>query len=229
MLFSFAFLTAIPAHAGAEEVTVCHATGSEENPYVKLEVPLEAFISPGNSEHGHGSHEGDIYPGFQYVKKSGEIVDVPSRNWDVDVIPGMTGKYLFEVEGCEVPVETEEPEPELVVVSPVPPTYTPGTCLNPNGTVNIPEQPEGVIIPEGLPKLNENGEWYGYLFADTAKGFKFADNTDQFYYSFPVQTPTEDCTLPEMGAGDILMYAGGALLLLGLGAGAVHLSRRQGA
>ncbi len=37
------------------KITICHATGSEKNPFVELTVSVNGF-------NGHGNHEGDIIP-----------------------------------------------------------------------------------------------------------------------------------------------------------------------
>ncbi len=39
-----------------EKVTICHKTGSAENPYVELTLPQKAL------ENSHSKHEGDIIP-----------------------------------------------------------------------------------------------------------------------------------------------------------------------
>jgi hypothetical protein len=47
-----------PANAGGDKVSVCHATGSETNPYVQISISENAL----NGNGGHASHEGDIIP-----------------------------------------------------------------------------------------------------------------------------------------------------------------------
>jgi hypothetical protein len=44
-----------PASSAVEKITICHATGSEKNPYVKITVSV-------NGLNGHGGHSGDIIP-----------------------------------------------------------------------------------------------------------------------------------------------------------------------
>jgi hypothetical protein len=41
---------------GSDKVTICHKTGSSNNPYVELHLPASAL------KNGHGKHEGDIIP-----------------------------------------------------------------------------------------------------------------------------------------------------------------------
>lgn len=48
-----------PANAGStDKISLCHATGSESNPYVHITVSDNAV----NGANGHASHEGDIIP-----------------------------------------------------------------------------------------------------------------------------------------------------------------------
>ena len=43
------------AFASAEKVRICHATGSEKNPYKMLNISV-------NGLHGHDGHDGDFFP-----------------------------------------------------------------------------------------------------------------------------------------------------------------------
>lgn len=47
-----------PANAGGDKVSICHATGSETNPFVQISISENAL----NGNGGHASHEGDIIP-----------------------------------------------------------------------------------------------------------------------------------------------------------------------
>jgi len=47
-----------PANAGGDKISICHATGSEKNPYVQITVSENAA----NGNGGHAWHEGDIVP-----------------------------------------------------------------------------------------------------------------------------------------------------------------------
>lgn len=55
-----ALVTVSTASAEANKVTLCHATGSEDNPYVSVTVDDNAVLN------GHGDHSGDIIPAFDY-------------------------------------------------------------------------------------------------------------------------------------------------------------------
>ncbi len=56
-----------PAQAGGDhnedKITICHATGSEKNPYNKIRVSVNAFY-----QSGHIDDEGDIFPAGKFEK-----------------------------------------------------------------------------------------------------------------------------------------------------------------
>src|SRR5690606_30524310 len=63
-----------------KKVTLCHATGSETNPYTAITVSVNAFLNA-----GHVDHEGDIWAEFTYTKH-GEKITVPAQG-DVTLLP----------------------------------------------------------------------------------------------------------------------------------------------
>lgn len=89
------------------DITLCHATGSESNPFVQITV------SPEGAYNGHIDHQDveDIIPPFEF---QGQMY---SQNWP-------SGQAILE-NGCEIPVveepPTEEPPPPPPVVT-TPPT-----------------------------------------------------------------------------------------------------------
>jgi hypothetical protein len=130
---------AAPATAGDNSdddhrtITICHATGSESNPYVELEVDFHAVKE-------HAWHDDDIIPGGR--KWDG-------KNWDDD------GRAIY-YNGCvpcppevvtpeEPPVVPEEP-PVVPEQPPVTPEQPPVTPEQPPVT---PEQPPVVTPPMG--------------------------------------------------------------------------------
>lgn len=88
-----------------EKVTLCHATGSQSNPYVEISVAPEAVF-----KQGHDQHQGDIVPPFDY--SGGHYAGL---NWDTEHIT------IWE-NGCD-PVSTATPE--IPTDTPVAPTDTP--------------------------------------------------------------------------------------------------------
>jgi uncharacterized repeat protein (TIGR01451 family) len=92
-------------------ITICHATGSEHNPYNLEQVDADSIVK----ENGHGDHPEDIIPPFDYVDH-GETKHFPGLNW-----PEQTDIWL---NGCEIP---PPPTPDLL---PVQPTVK---CVDVNG------------------------------------------------------------------------------------------------
>lgn len=197
-------LTIAPAHAGdSPNVLICHATGSETNPYTTNTISKTAVVKGT----GHGGHDGDIIPPFEYAEKKGDpLITYPGKNWN----PTNEAIYL---NSCVIP---------LKVVAPIAPTYTPGTCVLPQGAVNLATQPEGVVLNFG-PTLDPNGNIWKISYTP-APGYKFATETSGIF-AFTVVGPntsdpnwdaeTNGCGLPEVGAGTLtnfLPYAGLALL-----------------
>jgi hypothetical protein len=115
------------------KVTICHATGSESNPYVKITVALEALK-------GHYQHGDDIIPAGSKWK---------GMNWDEE------GQDTYG-NGC-VPCTCQEEKPPVVtpekppVVTPEkPPVVTPETppVVTPVvPPVVTPQVPTGAVAP----------------------------------------------------------------------------------
>jgi hypothetical protein len=118
----------------SHKITICHATGSESNPYESITVSLKALK-------GHSQHGDDIIPpGSKWE----------GRNWDE------AGQATYE-NGC-VPCTCEEETPPVVtpetppVVTPeVPPVVTPEVppVVTP---IVTPEVPTGAVVaPPAAP------------------------------------------------------------------------------
>lgn len=60
----------ISAKKGGENISICHATSSEKNPFVSKSVDPEGVVN------GHLGHGNDIVPPFTY---NGQVY---SQNWD---------------------------------------------------------------------------------------------------------------------------------------------------
>lgn len=113
---------------GDHKVTICHATGSDSNPYVQITVDWHALKAH------HSEHWGDIIPGGH--KWGGQ-------NWDED------GQAIY-YNGCVPCPPEEEPEPEEppVVEEPEPPVVE-------EPEPPVVEEPEPPVEPEAPPVAPE--------------------------------------------------------------------------
>jgi hypothetical protein len=119
---------------GDHKVTICHATGSDTNPYVQITVDWHALKAH------HSEHWGDIIPGGH--KWGGQ-------NWDVD------GQAIY-YNGCVPcpPEEEPEPEPEEPPAEPEEPPVVPEEPpVVPEEPPVVPEEPP--VVPEEPPVAPE--------------------------------------------------------------------------
>ncbi len=61
-----------------KKVGICHATGSEDNPFVEQSP---AIGNNGDLQGGHLDHPNDIIPPYDYVDPNGNPQTFPGRNW----------------------------------------------------------------------------------------------------------------------------------------------------
>jgi hypothetical protein len=209
-LVTLSFLAAPAATAGeSPTIQICHATASETNPYNPITISKTAIVT-GQGDQGHGSeHEGDIIPSFTY---GDPLQTYPGKNWTEE------NKALYE-NSCVKP---------LTNVTPVAPTYAPGTCINPTGAVTLADQPEGVRLNYG-PKLTGEGAGAAWTVSYVAEdGYKLAsENAGTFTFAVVGPDTTDPnwdaeagtCQLPNMGAGDLASYLPVAGGVIGAGVG----------
>lgn len=94
-------LSANATQPTGHKVDICHATASETNPYVLINVDIASAGYP-DYETGHASHEGDIIPPYTYEEFS---------------FPGQGDQSILE-NGCGVvnpdpdPNPSPDPEPD---------------------------------------------------------------------------------------------------------------------
>ena len=122
--------------------TICHATGSEKNPFVEI-TPAKAGVVNGHSGNSHQSGD-DIIPPFTHEKK-GETIHHPGQNWDAQ------GQANFDA-GCVPTVVTPPPTVQPPTVQP--PIIEPPTVVPPAATPGQP-QPIGAAaarVPLGAAK-----------------------------------------------------------------------------
>jgi uncharacterized repeat protein (TIGR01451 family) len=76
-----------------KKVTICHATGSEGNPFVEQSP---AIGNNGDLQGGHLSHPDDIIPPYDYVDANGNPQTFPGQNWTPE------GQAIWQ-NGCRRP------------------------------------------------------------------------------------------------------------------------------
>lgn len=149
------------AGACPSKVTICHATASKTNPYVKITVDVASILNG----HGHGYggvNSGDIIPAFTYVGPGGKILTRPAE-----------GNQAILANGCKTETTTTTVPPTTTPTTvPVPVTTTtvPGSTTTtvppaigaPAGS-NVPPSPEAVLLPSapiaGATGVH-TGEWF---------------------------------------------------------------------
>ena len=183
----------------SESVTLCHATGSETKPFVRITVSAAgAFNGHLDDNFGgtHGDHQNgeDIIPTFVY---SGNTY---SQNWtDGDVLP----------ENCTEPEEITLGEPNFYDL-----------CGEERDVIYLP-QTEGVIFRVNGEATTE--DWLNApsatvtVTAETEEGYVFAaDTTTSWSYTFTDEdcvsitktalTPTDTNGDGTIGVGDIITW-----------------------
>lgn len=127
--------TVTPQKTGDHKITLCHATASKTNPYVKVTVDVS---SAGVIRGGHAKHTGpvfdpaepvkgwgDVIPPYDYTKSNGAVVHVAGLNWTTD------GRAIYDA-GCKVVT----PPADVHVTVPTP-TAVDATC-EAQGSLTLP-------------------------------------------------------------------------------------------
>ena len=150
---------ALPATAIAtqpspdHQVTICHATDSDHNPYVRetVDIASSGYVQGGHNEHAgpiwdatlKGQHVkwGDIIPPYTYGDFS-----FPGMNWSA------AGQGIW-LNGCLAPLPSPaSPSSSVsspsasVSVSPSLPSYVPKTTVSPSASQSA--QPSGTVLGE---------------------------------------------------------------------------------
>lgn len=119
--------------ANGQKLTICHATRSNNNPYVQITPSINATgLHGGHINHtgpiwdptikAGGGSWGDIIPPFTYQPKAGPPVNYPGLNWTAE------GQAIYN-NGCNIPVVP-------TTVTPENPTITQASCNSDNNLVD---------------------------------------------------------------------------------------------
>lgn len=188
--------------ADNKKVTFCHATGSESNPYVKIETSVMAFYNA-----GHIDHEGDIWEAFSYVTNKGETVNVPAQ--------GDTSLLAFD--DCQAPkVDEKVAKPDVTYADPC------GTENDVFAVASGRGYTVSGITTDGVKQT---------INVTLNEGFSWLDGShDAVSFEKPVFTNV-DCDLPNTGAPEMATMAGwtavGGLVLLAVMATFMHRRREN--
>ncbi len=167
---------------GAQKVTVCHATGSDTNPFVEITVDVAAILEA-HSEH---QNEQDIIPPFTFVNAEGETIVFAGQNFDAQ------GQLIFSND-CKIQAApSPTPSPTPTVTPTQTPTSSPTVTPMPSSTATSPSGAAagaGTVTPAGMGAGVGAGAGGGAgagagagqsevsLSAQTSAGATSADNT----------------------------------------------------
>lgn len=180
----------IPSPDNNKKVTLCHATASETNPYVKITVSVNAFYNAGHIDHVQGGRE-DIYEGFTWTDKKGVEHVVPSQ--------GDTSLLAFE--------DCQKPKEDTPVTKPAP--VFNDQCETKDDTFSVAPG-EGYSVG---PVVKDGLVWS--ITVTLLDGFKWADGSKAplvFEHTFTDIA----CDLPETGMGATYATGTGVAALAGV-------------
>ena len=120
-----------------EKVTLCHATGSATNPFVKITIAAAAAVN-GHIDHQHGE---DIIPPFEYKGQT------YSQNWTTE------GQALYAEDDCQLDEEVEVPTTTTVPITNNPPV--------PTTVPTVTTLPTVTTVPEVLGETEVRGSLNG--------------------------------------------------------------------
>ena len=129
------------AHGSAREhrVTLCHATHSFTNPYVRITVDFHSVTQGGHGRHdgpvfradlAHDVHWGDIIPPFDL----GNGVSYEGKNWTADGQAAFAGGCAIAGHGSTTVPPTTQPSTTVAPSTTAPTTTTPPTTEAPTTT-----------------------------------------------------------------------------------------------
>lgn len=126
-------------------VTICHKTGSKNNPYVIITVDDDSITKGG---HGHHHDHGDIIPPF--IDDEGK--QYPGQNWTSEGYAACKKKHPVKEAEKVAPKEDKAPEKDQTPAPvTVPENTTPTKPTTPATPAAPVTTPEAKVLPESLP------------------------------------------------------------------------------
>lgn len=136
--------------ADKTEITICHATGSQGNPYVVNSPAINSSGAfAGELAGGHNSHTGPLwFPGIQVAW--GDIIppyDYPPANFTYAGLNWTADGQAIYNNGCNIPQATATPT-QAPTATPTPaPTATPTQAPTATPTLAPTPTPTGSVLP----------------------------------------------------------------------------------
>lgn len=178
----------IPSPDNNKKVELCHATGSESNPYNKITVSINAFYKAGHIDHGS-----DIWKTFTWTDKWGET----------HTVYGQGDGDLLAFDDCQKPDEIKK-------------ITKPGVMFWDN--CGFEDDLFAVVRGEGYtasaPVISGNTQSITVTL-DEGYGWHPDASTEDVVYTKPVFT-NEPCELPETGGVAQVNSLGGYTALAGI-------------
>ena len=152
---TIAAVALIPAAADSGKITLCHATGSDTNPYVKIVVSTAAFYNS-----GHVAHIGDIFPAGSHKGQAWEAQGDQSILAAKCVVPAPEPTPSESATPTPEPTVTATPsETPTPVVSETPtlePTPTPAPATSePTAAPTATTAPTVAPTPDPTPSATQ--------------------------------------------------------------------------
>lgn len=156
ILANFGSVFAMQAPSG--KVDVCHATSSETNPYVLINVSV-ASVADWTGKNGHGTHEDDAWPAFYakdgaYIAAQGDMSlcdEAPTATATLTPVFTLTSTATVTLEPTATNTETPDPTATGTAIPTEIPTGTPiiiltATPTNTNTPTVLPTGTEIIIL-----------------------------------------------------------------------------------
>ena len=165
LILTSAVAMATPPVSDHHKVTICHATGSQTNPYVQETVDI---ASTGYLQAGHDDHAGDIIPPYTY---GDPVFNYGGHNWT------QAGQAIWNND-CNLvtpsPSPSASPSPSPSVSPSASPSPSPSASPTPTPTntsgTNPTPTPSATTTPTTTPTPTPTGGVEGLTLAATGSG-----------------------------------------------------------